>query len=358
MRKALVIIYLAIFLIHGVTTAFAEEVYKIGAILPLTGGMASFGDEMRKGQSLVVELINSNFFGKQEIKLKVVFEDGKGIPNDSISAYRKAKLDGIDFFTSTLSPVCLAILPIALQDKVLFFADAAHPSISNSGEYIFRHSSTAPQEAKVLVEFLSNGKGRTATVVVVNNDYGIAFKDGFAKFAGQRGIAVKNKIEYPIDEKDFKSVALKATKHKPDTVVICGVGSGVGVLIRRLREYKYNGLILCTNTFGYPEAQNAVGSAGKGVYYIAFDFDREDKLFKRVNEEFKKRYGSDMSDLSILEFNTIFLLSNAFNQVGYDISKVANYLKSIKEYRGVGETMRIEKSGDIMPKIKVIKKDL
>lgn len=65
-----------------------------------------------------------------------------------------------------------------------------------------------------------------------------------------------------------------------------------------------------------------------------------------------------MSDLSILEFNTVFLLARALHaSESSDIETIASYFHKIGQFKGIGEQMTILQNGDILPKIKIVKKE-
>lgn len=327
---------------------------KIAAILPLTGFMSSFGEQMKQGQELAEELINSNFFWHQRHKIKIIFEDGKGEPKESLVVYKKSRMKNIHFFTTTLSPVSLTLIPLVRKENVLLFADAAHPSISNSGKFIFRHSSTADQEAEVIAKFIKNQDLNRIAILVVNDDYGRAFQMHLKKLLKYLNKTIVQSITHVKGERRFRSIVLKLLKNKPEAVIICSVGAAPGLIVSKLREYRYKGEIIATNTFGYPEAKRAAGKSAEGVHYIVFDFNRQDPIYKQINKKFKQKYGTEMSDLSLLEFNTIMILADAINNVGDDVEKVAEYIRNLKEYRAVGEIMQILPTGDIRPKLKII----
>jgi branched-chain amino acid transport system substrate-binding protein len=61
------------------------EVIKIGAILPLTGDGAVFGEECKQGILLAVK--NFALDNPKSTKYEIVFEDSKGKPEEAIGAY-------------------------------------------------------------------------------------------------------------------------------------------------------------------------------------------------------------------------------------------------------------------------------
>jgi ABC-type branched-subunit amino acid transport system substrate-binding protein len=69
--------FLTTFVISALISApaLAQEPVKIGAILPMTGGAASYGDWMRKGMNIAVDEINK----KAPNSLTLIIEDSKSV---------------------------------------------------------------------------------------------------------------------------------------------------------------------------------------------------------------------------------------------------------------------------------------
>ncbi|MEO0263399.1 MAG: ABC transporter substrate-binding protein, partial [candidate division WOR-3 bacterium] len=98
-----------------------EEVIKIGAILPLTGGAAEFGVGNKNGIILMVEDINAKG-GVDGKKISVFFEDSQSDPKIAISIFNKMlKTDEPDFLFICLSSVAMALKPLIEQNKIPAF---------------------------------------------------------------------------------------------------------------------------------------------------------------------------------------------------------------------------------------------
>ena len=91
-----------------------EKVINIGAILPLTGEGAKYGDAAKKGINLAVKEINSagGINGKS---VQIIYEDSQGDPKAGVAAMQKLVItDKVSaVIGDLLSSVTLAIAPIA-----------------------------------------------------------------------------------------------------------------------------------------------------------------------------------------------------------------------------------------------------
>lgn len=80
-----------------------EDVIKIGAILPMTGNAAIYGESMRQGAELATEQINK----LNSKKVEIIFEDSKGDPKEALSAFNKLK-DNTNVVITAISGGCFS----------------------------------------------------------------------------------------------------------------------------------------------------------------------------------------------------------------------------------------------------------
>lgn len=350
----------AVLFILAITLTFhcakEQKEIKIGAILPMTGPSALLGELARNGLSLAEEEINDKG-GINGSRLRIVFEDGMADPNSSISAFRKLiSVDKLKFIITTHSSVGLALSPLADKEKVILLIHASHPQITGKSSYVFRHSNIAEQESQIIVDFVNNQNHRKYAIAVMNDDYGIEFREKLKQLFSEFNISLTNDVVYEKTETDFKTISQKLLSNKnPDIVVIAGLGNGVGLLIRRLKEFGYKGDILITLGAIITGAFGSAGESAKGTYYVDFAFDASDKNYHRVSKQYSAKYQSNMQSASILFYNTLLLLTQAIEKAGYDALGVSEYLKSLSQFIGVGEEMKIVNYYDIVPSLQLLR---
>jgi len=332
---------------------------KIGVILPLTGPSALMGETAKNGLLLAQEKINKTgvINGKD---LKLIFEDGLADPKTSVSAFNKlVNLDKVKIVIITHSSVGLALAPIADKKKIILLVHASHPKITSSSAYVFRHSNVADQESDIISRFISTAlSGRRISLAVMDDDYGMVFKNRFEELIPKEAgnLSIVESIIYEEDESSFNTVAQKLLVAKPDTLIIAGLGNGVGILLRRLQEYGYKGDTIITLGSVITGAFQSAGKAAKGVYYVDFSFVAEEDDYKKLNAEYQKLYKSDIPTTALLFYNSLLLISEAVKSSGYDALNISNFLQSLSSFDGVGEKMTILNRKEIVPQLNVIKR--
>ncbi len=174
--------------------AHAADTVKIGHVAALSGPSAQSGEAITRGLSVAIDEINAagGILGGRQIEL--VQRDDESKPPKGLIAARElifkekvaAFLGGID------SPVSLAIVPLANQNKVPFMGvwAAATPITRNSADpnYVFRVSAV---DALVDVKLLkyANGKfgARKAGLMLINNPWGESNEKGLVAADKENG---------------------------------------------------------------------------------------------------------------------------------------------------------------------------
>ena len=319
---------------------------KLGAIYPLTGPAATFGDAFKRGAELAAERANA-----EGIKVNLVFEDSKTNPKAGIAAYQKLRSQDIRLMLTTISAIALAIEPVAREDGVLLFADVAYPGITKDKPLLFRHSSTAEQEARVIFNHLVARTPALSTGVMwINDDYGRAFKEEMERLGRQ-----KMEFHFAGYEKaasDLRAETAKLLDANVDTVVVVGYGKAMGLALRRLREAGFKGeLIANVGLTLTPDAVATAGGAAEGVLYTHIDIDESNPEYQRFATRYKEKYGTSPPSFAALSYNSAALLIDAARKSGPEPHAIASVILSRKTHEGAGENMVITADGDILPPV-------
>lgn len=219
--------------------AAAEEVFKIGFIVPMTGPFASTGRQMEAAVKLYLAQNGDRIAGK---KIEVLFRDDtsaadvtKRLAQELVVNEHVNVLAGF-----CLTPLALAAAPVAMQAKIpLIVTGAATSSITEAAPVIVRTSFTLPQVTVPLADWaVKNGIKKVVSLV---SDYGPgldaekAFKDRFVAAGG----AVAEELRAPLKSPDFAAFLQRAKDAKPDALFMF-VPSGQGAsLMKQVSEREF-----------------------------------------------------------------------------------------------------------------------
>ncbi len=328
----------------AVATAAVE--LTIGSIQPLTGPAAAFGTFNRRGQELAVKHL-----AESGQKVNLMFEDSMSDPKSAVAAYQKLRSANVNVMSTGMSGVCMALVPLAKDDGVLLFADAAHPAITGQSPLVFRHSQTANQEAELLSKYIKDKLAvDKAGLLWVNDDYGAAFKKAYE---GLSTLACETSFEKT--DADLRNVVTKLLGAKPAAVIICGYGKPVGLAVKRLREAGFKGSILVDIAWAAsPDTAASAGDAGKNVIYVDFQMNVTDPGYLKLKQDYQASYSEPIPAFVVLEYNTIKLMAfAALSTNSTDPSSMADFLRKAGSYQSAGEMMTITASGDVLPALEL-----
>ncbi len=217
----------------GTTSAMAQaDTFKIGLILPLTGQQASTGKQIEAATKLYMAQNGASVAGK---KIELIVKDDGGIPDASKRIAQELVVnDKVNVLAGFgLTPIALAVAPIATQSKTPQIVMAAATSIiTEASPYIIRTSFTIPQSAVAMADWApKNGIKKVVTLV---SDYGPGidaerfFKDRLTFNGGQ----VIESLRVPLRGPDFAPFLQKVRDLKPDALFVF-VPSGAGAAVMK-----------------------------------------------------------------------------------------------------------------------------
>ena len=268
MKKRVLLGVLALSGLLGGSAAWAEESFKIGLILPMTGPFASTGKQIEAAARLYMAQQGTSVAGK---KVELIVKDDTAAPDVTKRLAQELvvneKVNVLAGFG--LTPLALSTAPIATQSKTpLVVMAAATSSITQASPYIVRTSFTLPQAAVAMGDWApKNGIKRVISLV---SDYGPGidaekyFKDRFIFNGGQ----VLETLRVPLRNPDFSPFLQKVRDLKPDALYVF-VPSGAGAAL--MKQFVERGLdkagirLVGTGDVTDDDILNGMGDVALGV---------------------------------------------------------------------------------------------
>ncbi len=324
-----------------------EQNLEIGAIIPLTGALGDFGEEIQNGIDLAVDEINK----KSNIKIKVFYEDSVGNNTGAVNAYNKlVGTDGIELIITSYGDTVLSVAPLAEQDKVIVFsAGGGSPLISSAGDYIFRNNILVQDEAKVISKYLIDNGINEIGVPILNTQSGTSYFDGFKNEYEKIGGKIVVAEKFVPDNMEYKEFLLKMKEAKLENLFIIQSASQTIAMIKQSEE-----LGMKFNYFGgYTIERQEVLKIPEleGARYTHF-FDLSNKKSKEYNDGFLSKYGEIPTGASALGYDVVYMLKLAYYNCGkVDTDCIKKELYKIKDFDGASGISTMNKDGDTVKEI-------
>ena len=316
--------------------ARAEDTFKIGLILPMTGGQASTGKQIDNAIKLYMKQHGDTVAGK---KIEVILKDDGGLPDKTKTAAQELivneKVNVIAGFGVT--PAALAAAPLATQGKIPEIVMAAGTSIiTEKSPNIVRTSFTLPQSSTIIGDWaVKNGIKKVATLTsdyAPGNDALNFFKQNFTAGGGE----IVEEVKVPLANPDFAPFLQRMKDAKPDAVfVFVPAGQGGNFM----KQYAERGLdkagikVIGPGDVMDDDLLNGMGEAALGavtahIYSAAHPSQANKDFVATYKKEFNQRPGF----MAVGGYDGIHLIYEALNKTGgnADGDKLVEAMKGMK----------------------------
>ncbi|MDR2133929.1 MAG: ABC transporter substrate-binding protein [Treponema sp.] len=311
-----------------------SDTITIGGIFPLSGSVAVYGVEARKGIELAIDEINAAG-GVNGKKIALVSEDDTGNPEITVNAYRKLTAqDRVNVIIGSLTSGCtIAITSLAQAQKVVLVAPAATAAaVTDAGDFIFRACFIDPFQGTVGGAFAANTlKAKRAAVLYDNgNDYSVGLKDNFVPAFEKAGGTVVAQESYITGDVDFNAQITKIKAANPDVVYLPDYYSTVALIAKQLRAQGINTPIVGADGWdGLTE--NAGDEVLNGFYSNHYASDSTEPRVVNFVKDFTAKFGTVPNAFSALGYDSMYLVRDALARAGStDSTAVKNALAATK----------------------------
>lgn len=301
---------------------------KIGAIHPLTGGLAGAGSRMDKAAQMAVEEINAagGIASLGGAPLELLSADSTGAPDVGQSEAERLIGDGVSALIGTYqSSVTTNVAAVAEREGVPLVIDVAvADSILDQGfSNIFRlqpnATSMGSNGAKYISE-LGDGDIKTVAYLHDNTGFGQSVYDAFVLAAAEFGIEVVENIPYPpFEVTDLTTEMTRAAAANPDAIVVTGYYND-GLLAARAAvdlAVDVKAVIgIAQGAFHTPQFVEDFGDDAELFWNSNYHFNSGDPKVVAVLEKFEATYGEAMDTEAMLAYQAIYVIADALERSG------------------------------------------
>ena len=214
----------------------AQEKFKIGLILPMTGAFASTGKQIEAAAKLYVAQHGDTVAGK---KVEIILRDDTSAPDVTKRMAQELivneKVNALAGFG--LTPLALATAPLATQSKTpLVVMAAATSSITQASPYIVRTSFTLPQAAVGMADWAPKNGIKNVVTLVADYGPGIDAEKYFSQFFAEKGGKVTEALRVPLRNPDYSPFLQKVRDLKPDALFVFVPSGASATLMKQFTE--------------------------------------------------------------------------------------------------------------------------
>ncbi len=351
-RYIFVLSFVCLFVFAFSLPAFAQksDTIRVGVFLPMTGGVAAYGQEEWEGIQ-VAHQMQPTVLGRK-VELFLVDEKSDRIEAANAVSRLIQNNKAVAILGSATSSNTMAGSAVAEKAKIpMISPTATDPRVVQNKKFMFRVCFTDSFQGEVAAKYVYNNlKARRAAMLIdqaqdYSVDLGKIFEKSFTKLGGKVVITTYCRS----GDQDFSAQLASIKKAKADVLYLPNYYTEDALICRQAAETGLKIKIMSADG-----AQNDVllkvgGKAVEG-FALTGHFDKEGattKLARAFLKTFKEKYKKDSPAFSALGADSYFLLIDAIKRANStDGQKVRDQLARTKKFQAVSGIINIGQDGN------------
>jgi len=333
---------------------------RIGAVLPLSGNSAAWGEQGRWGIEMAITKANEagSISGH---RIEVIFEDSQATPRIALTAFNKlTQVDGVDAVVGDIvSATTLAMAPLAEERNVTLIAPTASaPAITNAGTFIFRVWPSDLLEGVAAADWARAQHIDKVAILHIANDYGAGLATTFRTQLEGTGGQIVSVQSYAQDQTDFKPYLTRVKYESPDLIYIISYYKDAGLILKQAREMGIATRFLGATAVESPDLLLLAGSAAEGLVYptiVDFDPSNPTPHQKVFIDEFTKMYGKSPDWASSHAHDAMLVIIEALKSGARTGDEIRAYIDKRRIFEGLTGKIHFNDNGDVIDKPIVMK---
>ncbi len=291
-------------------SAFAD--IKIGFNAPLTGFAAFDGNSALVGAKLAVSDANAKG-GINGEKLELVVYDDQASAKEATPVATKLveKDQVVGAVSGSYSASTRAAAGIFQSAGVPYVvAYAIDPSVTRTGDYMFRVSAMGDVQGRGGAKLVSNLGKKRVVLLTLKNDFGQTLAAGFKDAAPKFKLDIVNEYEYGIKDRQFGALIAKIKSDNPEVIYASGYYFNAGPLISQLRASGVTVPVIGQEGYDGEKFIEIAGPAAEGTLITtSLDRDSASPVTQSFLKEFRQSagYGADMVGASSYSATAILI---------------------------------------------------
>jgi ABC-type branched-subunit amino acid transport system substrate-binding protein len=335
---------IALFILCILVSPVAAEEIKIGAIFPLSGTVAPWGEQLRVGLSTANEV--------QGNKFSVSYEDeGPCVGQKAVSAYRKLMNDGDIriIFLGCLSGA-EAIAPIAAKDNVLLLSlGLLNESALSSGAKLIDLATEIGIEGDYLAKFVTRENSRKIAGLFFADSFGAEFSKVVSKNLKDNGTALLAQDDADAQAESFQPLILRWKKLGIDLLITSLSDRQQLTLYKEMQQLEFRPKVFSTyslEAYAPPEQERKYFEGIKYTHPVN-DSENSSETLAFQNKLAEHQSTSKRSNINALfAYDGLKFLKQGISQCsGTDPKCLHKFFLNLGSQNGISGEMRFEKSG-------------
>lgn len=345
-RKSLIIIGIAI--VIAVVALFVwkgtpkdNETVKIGIIIPLTGDVATYGQDLKKGMDIAFE---------ENPRFVPLYQDSKASQTTGLNAMQYLRnAEGVQFFIGdATTTVSLSIAEDAQKNgNILLVPIASGDDIKDKGDFIFMNCPRNEKQAISAAKYVAGKyQGKRVGVIYQQIPYGIEISRNFTSELQRNGMNVVFSESVQDIRTGLRSAITKAKSQNLDVIFIPMEYEAGALVLKQCRESGISADFVGTDGSYSQKLIELAGDASEGYCFTMFPIDPSSDCYKEFVAKYKQKNKQEPNIFSCYGYESAMNMMYAITNAGADPVAVKQFFydSTFKSFTG---DLRFDSTGEV-----------
>lgn len=315
----------------------SQNVLKIGAIGPLTGGAAVYGTAVRNGAELAVKEINAAG-GINGMQIEFKMQDDEHDAEKSVNAYNALKDWGMEILVGTVTTTpCLAVINETKADNMFQLTPSASAVGVIANGNCFQVCFTDPNQGLKSADYIADNNVAKKVAVIYNSSdaYSSGIYDSFKNEAAVKGLEIVAAEAFTEETKtDFKTQLSKAKDAGAELVFLPIYAAEASSILQQADQMAYKPIFFgCDGLDGILDIDGFDDKLAEGTMLLS---------------PFAKNATDDTTVKFVTAYNEAGYADDELNQFAADAYDAIYIIKAAAEKAGVTKDMSVSELCDAL----------
>ena len=298
----------------------SAQTFKIGAIGPLSGPYAIYGQAVANGAQIAVDEINAM---GGDFKFELSAQDDEGDGEKSVNAYNNLMDWGMQVLVGpTTTGASVAVAAKCYEERTFMLTPSASSvDVTNGKDNVFQVCFTDPNQGTGAADYMAENMPDAKVYVLYQNDsaYSQGIRDTFVAEAEAKGVTVVDEGTFTTDTKSDFSVQLTAAQAAgADTLFLPFYYQEASVVLNQANQMGYAPTFFGVDGMdGILTMPNFDTSLAEGVMLLTpFSADADDERTQNFVATYQDQFGETPNQFAADAYDAVYILKAALEAAG------------------------------------------
>ena len=305
----------------GGSAAGGSNTFKIGAIGPLTGAAAAYGNAVVNGAQIAVDEINEAG-GINGVQIEYKSEDDELNAEKSVNAYNTLKDWGMQILVGSTTSACsIAVSENTKNDNMFQLTPSGSAEDCVKYDNVFRVCFSDPNQGIASAQYISDHNLATKVGIIYDNSdvYSSGIYQKFVEESAGKNFEIVSAEAYTQDNNtDFSVQLQKAKDAGADLVFLPIYYSDAALILTQANTMGYAPTFFGVDGMdGILTVENFDPSLAEGVMLLTpFAADATDDLTVNFVKKYNEKYGETPNQFAADAYDAVYIIKAAIEKSG------------------------------------------